>query len=344
MPLVSMRQLLDEAARADYGVGAFNVNNMEQIQGIMEAARETASPVIVQASRGARQYAGDRFLYHLMLAAAEEYSEIPVALHLDHGNAPETCISAIDLGFTSVMMDGSLLADGRTVADYEYNVGVTREVVEYAHARGVTVEGELGTLGGIEDGVGSGEVHLTDPDQAVDFVARTGIDALAVAIGTSHGAYKFSRPPDGRTLAMGVIEEIHRRLPDTHLVMHGSSSVPGRLIERINAAGGTMAPAFGVPVQEIQLGIRHGVRKINVDTDGRLAITAAVREALAARPDNFDPRSFTRAARDGMRQIVAERMRQFGQAGHAADYAPLDLEEMRRRYAEREDAAVAGAA
>ncbi|HET9719653.1 MAG TPA: ketose-bisphosphate aldolase [Solirubrobacteraceae bacterium] len=333
MPLVSMRQLLDEAARGGYGVGAFNVNNMEQIQGIMEAARETASPVIVQASRGARSYAGDRFLYHLMLAASEEYPEIPVALHQDHGNSPATCMSAVDLGFTSVMMDGSLLEDGKTVASYEYNVEVTRTVVEYAHARGVTVEGELGTLGGIEDGVGSGEVHLTDPDQAVDFVERTGIDALAVAIGTSHGAYKFSRKPDGKALAMGLIEEIHDRLPQTHLVMHGSSSVPGELISRINANGGSMAPAFGVPVEEIQLGIRHGVRKVNVDTDGRLAITAAVREALATRPQEFDPRHFTRASREGMKAVVAQRMRQFGQAGHAADYAPVELEVMRERYA-----------
>lgn len=339
MPLVSMRQLLDEAARGGYGVGAFNVNNMEQIQGIMGAARETASPVIVQASRGARSYAGDRFLYHLMLAAAEEYPEIPVALHQDHGNSPETCISAIELGFTSVMMDGSLLEDGKTVADYDYNVGVTRGVVDYAHARGVTVEGELGTLGGIEDGVGSGEVHLTDPDQAVDFVTQTRIDALAVAIGTSHGAYKFSRQPDGHILAMSVIEEIHRRLPKTHLVMHGSSSVPPELINRINAAGGAMRPAFGVPVAEIQQGIRHGVRKINVDTDGRLAITAAVREAIAAEPEEFDPRHFTKAARTGMKEIVAERMRQFGQAAHAGDYEPLALEEMRLRYEAEDEAA-----
>jgi fructose-bisphosphate aldolase class II len=333
MPLVSMRQLLDEAAAGGYGVGAFNVNNMEQIQGIMEAARETSSPVIVQASRGARAYAGDRFLLHLMLAAAEEYAEIPVALHLDHGNSPATCVSAIDLGFTSVMMDGSLLEDGTTVADYDHNLAVTREVVQYAHARGVTVEGELGTLGGIEDGVGSGQVHLTDPDQAVDFVERTGIDALAVAIGTSHGAYKFPRRPDGQILAMHLIEEIHRRLPQTHLVMHGSSSVPASLIERINAAGGRMAPAFGVPVEEIQLGIEHGVRKINVDTDGRLAITAAAREALAGKPDEFDPRHFTRASREGMRDVVAERMRQFGQAGHARDYEPRSLDDMRRMYA-----------
>jgi len=329
-----MRQLLDEAAAGGYGVGAFNVNNMEQIQGIMEAARETSSPAIVQASRGARSYAGDRFLYHLMLAAAEEYPEIPVALHQDHGNSPETCISAIELGFTSVMMDGSLLEDGKSVADYDYNVAVTREVVEYAHARGVTVEGELGTLGGIEDGVGSGEVNLTDPEQAVDFVERTGIDALAVAIGTSHGAYKFSSKPDGDVLAMNVIEEIHRLLPDTHLVMHGSSSVPADLIDRLNAAGGKMEPAFGVPVEEIQLGIRHGVRKVNVDTDGRLAITAAVREALKSDPEEFDPRHFTKASRNGMKELVAERMRQFGQAGHAGDYEPRSLEDMASMYAE----------
>src|SRR5215210_1106104 len=228
-----MRQLLDEAAKGEYGVGAFNVNNLEQVQAIMEAASETGSPVIIQASRGARRYANDRFLYHLMLAAAEVYPEISVALHQDHGNSPKTCKSAIDLGFTSVMMDGSLMEDGKTPADFEYNVNVTREVVEMAHERGVTVEGELGTLGGIEDGVGSGEVHLTDPAQAEEFVERTGVDALAVAIGTSHGAYKFSREPDGDILAMEIIEDIHCRLPDTHIVMHGSSSVPAVLVERL---------------------------------------------------------------------------------------------------------------
>jgi fructose-bisphosphate aldolase class II len=333
MPLVSMRQMLDAAAEGGYGVGAFNVNNMEQIQGIMEAARETESPVVVQASRGARSYAGDRFLLHLMLAAAEEYPEIPVALHQDHGNCPETCISAIDLGFTSVMMDGSLLADAKTPSDFEYNVQVTREVVDYAHARGVTVEGELGTLGGIEDGVGSGHVTLVDPDQAVEFVGRTGVDALAVAIGTSHGAYKFTREPDGDILAMDLIEEVHRRLPETHLVMHGSSSVPAGLVARINAAGGRIGAGFGVPAEQIQRGIRHGVRKVNVDTDGRLAITAAVREALAGKPEEWDPRHFTKAARQGMHEVVAERMRQFGQAGHAGDYVPLTLEQMRERYA-----------
>ncbi len=332
MPLVSMRQLLDEAAAGGYGVGAFNVNTMEQLQGIMEAARDTQSPVIAQASRGARAYAGDRFLIHLMQAAAETYPEIPVALHLDHGNSPETCMGAIDLGFTSVMMDGSLLEDAKTPAEFEHNVQVTRAVVEYAHPRGVTVEGELGTLGGIEDGVGSGEVHLTDPDQAVEFVERTGIDALAVAIGTSHGAYKFDRQPDAGLLAMHLIEEIHRRLPGTHLVMHGSSSVPADLIDRINGAGGSLAPAFGVPVTEIQQGIRHGVRKVNVDTDGRLAMTAYAREALRDAPEDFDPRRFLKASRAGMRDVVAERMRQFGQAGHAGDYEPLALPEMARRY------------
>src|SRR6478736_7558978 len=311
MPLVSMRQLLDEAATGGYGVGAFNVNNMEQIQGIMEAARDTASPVIVQASRGARAYAGDRFLYHMMLAAAETYPEIPVALHQDHGNSPETCISAIELGFTSVMMDGSLLEDGKTVAGYDHNVAVTREVVDYAHARGVTVEGELGTLGGIEDGVGSGEVHLTDPDQAVEFVQRTGIDALAVAIGTSHGAYKFPRRPDGQILAMRLIEEIHRRLPTTHLVMHGSSSVPQDLQDIINQYGGEMKPTWGVPVEEIQRGIKHGVRKINIDTDNRMAMTGAIRKVLTENPGEFDPRKYLKPAMEAMRAICKQRFQQF---------------------------------
>jgi fructose-bisphosphate aldolase class II len=333
MPLVSLRQLLDEAAAGGYGVGAFNVNNMEQIQAIMEAARETGSPVIVQASRGARSYTSDRFLLHLMLAAAELYPEIPVCLHQDHGNSPETCISAIELGFTSVMMDGSLLADGKTPSDFEYNVAVTREVVEYAHARGVSVEGELGTLGGIEDGHGSGEVHLTDPDQAVEFVERTGIDALAVAIGTSHGAYKFTQPPTGDVLAMSLIEEIHSRLPDTHLVMHGSSSVPKELVDTINEYGGEIRPTWGVPIPEIQQGIRHGVRKINVDTDSRLAITGAIRKVFAESPGEFDPRSYLTPARKAMQAVVAERMRQFGQAGHAEDYEPKPLDAMRLVYA-----------
>jgi len=333
MPLVSMRQLLDEAAAGGYGVGAFNVNNMEQIQAVMDAASDTRSPVIIQASRGARSYTNDRFLIHLMWAATEVYPEVPVALHLDHGNEPDTCFSAIEQGFTSVMMDGSLLADGKTPSDFEYNVRVTRQVVERAHAAGVTVEGELGTLGGIEDGHGSGEVHLTDPDQAVEFVERTGIDALAVAIGTSHGAYKFTKPPDGEVLAMNLIEEIHSKLPDTHLVMHGSSSVPKELVDEINRYGGEIAPTWGVPVEEIQLGIRHGVRKINVDTDARLAMTGAIRKVFAGDKGEFDPRKYLAPARDAMKAVYVERMTQFGQAGHAGDYEPLTLEELRERYA-----------
>ena len=335
MPLVSMRQLLDEAAKGGYGVGAFNVNNMEQIQAIMEAARETQSPVIVQVSRGARKYSNDRFLFHLMLAAVELYPEIPTALHQDHGNSPATCRSAIEMGFTSVMMDGSLMDDGKTPSTYEYNVEVTREVVELAHARGVSVEGELGVLGGIEDGHGAGLdalAHLTDPDQAVDFVEKTGIDALAVAIGTSHGAYKFTRKPDGAILAMDRIIEIHKRLPHTHLVMHGSSSVPQELQEIINKYGGKIKPTWGVPVEEIQVGIQNGVRKINVDTDNRLAMTGAIRKVFAEKPEEFDPRSYLTPARAAMKEVVMARMIAFGQAGHAGDYEPLPLEEMARRY------------
>ncbi len=335
MALVTMRQLLDEAAKGGYGVGAFNVNNLEQVQAIMEAASETESPVIIQASRGARKYANDRFLYHLMEAATEVYPEISVALHQDHGNSPETCKSAIDLGFTSVMMDGSLEEDGKTAADYEYNVRVTREVVEMAHEVGVTVEGELGTLGGIEDGVGSGEVHLTDPDQAVDFVERTGVDALAVAIGTSHGAYKFTTEPDRDVLAMNIIEEINQKLPTTHLVMHGSSSVPKELVDIINQYGGEIRPTFGVPVREIQEGIKHGVRKVNVDTDLRLAATGAIRKAFAEDPAEFDPRYYLKPAREAMKQVVKARMEAFGQAGHAKDYEPISLEDMAARYKEQ---------
>jgi fructose-bisphosphate aldolase class II len=337
MAMVSMRQLLDEAAKGGYGVGAFNVNNMEQIQAIMEAARETKSPVIIQASRGARSYTNDRFLYHLMLAATEVYPEIPVALHQDHGNSPATCKSAIEMGFTSVMMDGSLMEDGKTPADFEYNVRVTREVVELAHERGVTVEGELGCLGGIEDGHGAGVdalSHLTDPEQAVEFVERTGIDALAVAIGTSHGAYKFSKKPTGDVLVMERIEEIHRKLPNTHLVMHGSSSVPQDLQDIINKYGGKMKPTFGVPVEEIQRGIKHGVRKINVDTDNRMAMTGAIRKIFAEKPEEFDPRGYMKPARDAMKEVVKARMIAFGQAGHAGDYQAIPLAEMARRYSQ----------
>ena len=346
MPLVSMRQILDEAAAGDYGVGAFNVNNMEQIQAIMEAARETRFPLIIQASRGARKYTNDRFLYHLMMAAIELYPEVMVALHQDHGNSPETCKSAIEMGFTSVMMDGSLMEDGKTPADFEYNVEVTRHVVEMAHARGVTVEGELGCLGSLETGEGekedghgaegvlSHDQLLTDPEQAVEFVERTGVDALAVAIGTSHGAYKFSRKPDGDVLAMDRIIEIHKLLPNTHLVMHGSSSVPKRLQDIINDNGGEIRPTWGVPVEEIQLGIKNGVRKINVDTDNRLAMTGAIRKFLAENPEEFDPRGYLTPARDAMKEVVKSRMRSFGEVGNRVDFEPIPLEAVARRYAE----------
>jgi fructose-bisphosphate aldolase class II len=335
MPLISMRQLLDEAAKGGYGVGAFNVNNMEQIQSIMEAARETRSPVIVQASRGARSYSQDNFLCHLMQAAAELYPEIPMALHLDHGNSPETCKSAIDLGFTSVMMDGSLMPDGKTPSTFEYNVETTRQVVEMAHAKGVTVEGEIGVLGGIEDGHGAGGTgleHVTDPDQAAEFVEKTGVDALAIAIGTSHGAYKFSKKPDGSVLKMDRLIEINKRMPKVHLVMHGSSSVPQDLQEIINQYGGKLKPTWGVPVEEIQLGIKHGVRKINVDTDSRLAITGAIRKVLFETPEKFDPRDYLKPAREAMKKVIAARMVQFGQAGHAGTYVPKPLAEMAKIY------------
>ncbi len=334
--LLSMRQVLDEAAKGGYGVGAFNVNNLEQIQAIMEAARETKSPVIIQASRGARKYANDRFLYHIMIAATEIYPDIPTILHLDHGNSFETCKSAIDTGFTSVMMDGSLMDDGKTPSTFEYNVDVTRKVVEAAHAKGVTVEGEIGVLGGIEDGHGAGGTgleHVTDPEQAAKFVELTGVDALAIAIGTSHGAYKFSRKPDGAVLKMDRLIEIHKRLPKVHLVMHGSSSVPQDLQDIINKYGGKLRPTWGVPVEEIQLGIRNGVRKVNVDTDNRLAITGAIRKVFAETPEKFDPRDYLKPAREAMQKVVALRMTQFGQAGHAGDYKAIPLSVMADRYA-----------
>jgi len=334
--LLSMRQVLDEAAKGGYGVGAFNVNNLEQIQAIMEAARQTKAPVIIQASRGARAYANDRFLYHIMIAATEIYPEIPTVLHLDHGNSFETCKSAIDTGFTSVMMDGSLTADGKTPSTFEYNVDVTRKVVEAAHAKGVTVEGEIGVLGGIEDGHGaggSGLEHVTDPEQAAKFVELTGVDALAIAIGTSHGAYKFSRKPDGAVLKMDRLIEIHNRLPKVHLVMHGSSSVPQDLQDVINKYGGKLRPTWGVPVEEIQLGIRNGVRKVNVDTDNRLAITGAIRKVFAETPEKFDPRDYMKPAREAMQKVVAQRMTQFGQAGHAGDYTAIPLSVMAEHYA-----------
>ena len=334
MPLVPMRAMLDHAAENDYGIAALNVNNMEQIQAILMAADETESPVIVQASRGAREYTNDGYLRHLMLAAAELYPHIPIAMHQDHGNSPATCFSAIDNGFTSVMMDGSLMEDGKAPASYEYNVKVTKQVVDRAHAVGVTVEGELGCLGGIEDGHGAGlseaeaRKHLTDPDQAEQFVADTGVDALAVAIGTSHGAYKFAKKPTGDVLVMSVIEEIHKRLPNAHLVMHGSSSLPQRLRDIINQYGGSLKQAYGVPLEEIQRGIQHGVRKVNVDTDNRLAMTGAIRKVFHELPAEFDPRKYLGPAREAMRQECKIRMEAFGQAGNAGKIKPITCKEM----------------
>jgi len=338
MALIPMRVMLDHAAENGYGVGAFNVNNMEQIQSIMTAAKETNSPVIVQASRGARSYSDDAYLRHLMLAAAELNPNIPIAMHQDHGNSPETCFSAIDQGFTSVMMDGSLQEDGKTPSTYEQNVDVTKKVVEKAHALGVTVEAEIGCLGGIEDGHGAGLTgdealaHLTDPDEAERFADETKCDALAVAIGTSHGAYKFTKKPGGDVLKMDLIEEIHRRLPNTHLVMHGSSSVPEELVAIINKYGGEMPETYGVPVEAIQRGIQHGVRKINVDTDNRLAITGAIRKVFMESPDKFDPRAYLKPARAAMVEVVKARMIAFGQAGQADKVPNVTLEEMAKRY------------
>jgi len=345
MALVSLRLLLDHAAENGYGIPAYNVNNMEQIQSIMQAAAETNSPVILQASRGARKYAGEAFLKHLILAAAETYPDIPIAMHQDHGNGPSTCYSAIRHGFTSVMMDGSLEEDAKTPASYEYNVEVTRSVVEVAHAVGVSVEGELGCLGSLETGMGdkedghgfegtlSHDQLLTDPDEAVDFVTQTGVDALAVAIGTSHGAYKFSRKPTGEILAMDRIAEIHRRLPNTHLVMHGSSSVPEDLLELINKYGGQIPETYGVPVEEIKKGIKNGVRKINIDTDCRLAITAAVREALAQAPAEFDPRHFLKPSIKYMQKVCADRYNQFDTAGNASKIKAVSLDDFASKYA-----------
>lgn len=329
MPLVPMKQILDEAAKGGYGVGAFNVNNMEQIQAIMEAARNTKSPVIVQASRGALKYSNLIYLKYLMVAAAEENPDIPIAMHLDHGNGLEVVKQAIDLGFTSVMIDGSLLEDGKTPSSYEYNLEVTKKVVDYAHRFGVTVEAELGTLGGIEDGVGSGKIHLTDPAQAEEFIKETGVDALAVAIGTSHGAYKFKAAP---RLAIDIVVEINRRCPDTPLVMHGSSSVPAELVEIVNKYGGKMPNASGVPMESIKEAIKHGVRKINVDTDSRIAVTGAIRKVFFETPEKFDPRDYLKPAREAMAKVVEGKMIDFGSAGHAYDYKPMTLEDMKKVY------------
>ncbi len=345
MALITLRQLLDHAAERGYGVPAFNINNMEQALAIMEAAAACDAPVILQASRGARGYAGDLMLRRMVEALAETWPGIPICLHQDHGNDEATCMTAIRHGFTSVMMDGSLLADMKTPAPYDYNVQITERVARMAHWVGASVEGELGVLGSLETGEGEAEDGhgaegkldhsqlLTDPAQAEDFVAKTGVDALAIACGTSHGAYKFSRRPDGEILAMSVIEEIHRRLPNTHLVMHGSSSVPQDLQDIINAHGGQMPQTFGVPVEEIVRGIRHGVRKVNIDTDCRMAMSAEFRRIATKNPREFDPRKFLKPAMDAMARLCRDRFEAFGTAGNAHRISPLPLDGMAKRYA-----------
>ena len=348
MALISMRQTLDHAAENGYGVPAFNVNNLEQMRAIMEAADKTNSPVIVQASAGARKYAGAPFLRHLILAAIEEFPHIPVCMHQDHGTSPDICQRSIQLGFSSVMMDGSLGEDGKTPTDYEYNVRVTKRVVEMAHACGVSVEGEIGCLGsletgmaGEEDGVGAEGVldHsqlLTDPEEAAQFVKDTGVDALAIAIGTSHGAYKFTRPPSGDILAIERIKEINKRIPNTHLVMHGSSSVPQDWLAIINEHGGAIKETYGVPVEQIVEGIKHGVRKVNIDTDLRLASTGAIRRYMAKDPAEFDPRKYLKETVTAMRDICIARYEAFGTAGQASKIKPLSLETMYQKYAKGE--------
>ena len=344
MPLVSMRQLLDHAAENGYGLPAFNVNNLEQVSAIMQAADEVGAPVIMQASAGARKYAGEAFLRHLISAAVEAYPHIPVVMHQDHGQSPAVCMTAIRSGFTSVMMDGSLMEDGKSVASYEYNVDVSRKVVEFSHAIGVTVEAELGVLGSLEtmkgdkedghgaEGTMTREQLLTDVGQAADFVRQTQCDALAIAIGTSHGAYKFSRKPTGDILAIERIKEIHARIPNTHLVMHGSSSVPQELLAIIREFGGDMKETYGVPVEEIQEGIKHGVRKINIDTDIRLAMTGAVRKFLAENPEKFDAREWLKPAREAAKQICKQRYLEFGCEGQAAKIKANSLQVVAQKY------------
>ncbi len=344
MALVSLRQLLDHAAEHGYGVPAFNVNNLEQVQAIMQAAEETRSPVILQASAGARKYAGEGYLRHLVLAAIEAHPDIPLVMHQDHGASPAVCQASIRSGFSSVMMDGSLKEDAKTPADFEYNVAVTRRVCEMAHCIGVSVEGELGCLGSLETGQageedGSGaegtlshDMLLTDPQEAKVFVERTGVDALAIAIGTSHGAYKFTRKPTGDILAIDRIAAIHAAIPNTHLVMHGSSSVPQEWLAIIRANGGDIKETYGVPVEEIQRGITHGVRKINIDTDIRLAMTGAIRQAFAKDPSEFDPRKYLSLATKAARGICKDRFEAFGCAGHADRIKPIALEVMAKSY------------
>lgn len=345
MALVALRQVLDHAAEFVYGVPAFNVNNLEQVQAIMEAAHATNSPVILQASAGARKYAGEQFLRHLIEGAIAEYPEIPVVMHLDHGASPTTCFQAIQLGFSSVMMDGSLMSDGKTPSSYEYNVETTRKVSEMAHAVGVSVEGELGCLGSLEtgqgdkedghgfDGVLEKEQLLTDPTQAKDFVNSTCVDALAIAIGTSHGAYKFTRKPTGDILAIERVKQIHQMIPNTHLVMHGSSSVPQDWLAVIREFGGDLKETYGVPVEEIQIAIKHGVRKINIDTDIRLAMTGAIRRYFGTHPDHFDPRQYLKVAKDAAKQICIDRYNEFGCAGHGSKIKPLKLNQIAKQYA-----------
>jgi len=348
MALISLRQLLDYAAENSFGLPAFNVNNMEQVHAIMQAADETDSPVIMQGSAGARSYAGEPFLRHLISAAVEMYPHIPVVMHQDHGSEPAVCLRSIQSGFTSVMMDGSLMADMKTPSSFEYNVDTTLEVVKMAHAGGVSVEGELGCLGSLETGMmGEEDGHgaegkldmdqlLTDPEEAAQFVKKTAVDALAIAIGTSHGAYKFTKEPEGDVLRIDRIVEIHKRIPDTHLVMHGSSSVPQDWLEIINNYGGDMGQTYGVPVEEIVEGIKNGVRKVNIDTDLRMASTGAVRKFMAENPSNFDPRKFLKAATAGMKDICKARYEAFGCAGHASKINVIPLEVMIGRYASGE--------
>ncbi|GJL72087.1 MAG: fructose-bisphosphate aldolase [Nitrosomonas sp.] len=352
MALVSLRQLLDHAAENDYGLPAFNVNNLEQIHAIMQAADECNSPVIMQGSAGARKYAGEPFLRHLIAAAVEAYPHIPIVMHQDHGASPSVCVNAIRSGFSSVMMDGSLESDGKTPSSYEYNVDVTSQVVKIAHAVGVSVEGELGCLGSLESGQGEAEdghgaegqlSHdqlLTDPEEAADFVRKTDVDALAIAIGTSHGAYKFTRKPTGDILAIQRIKEIHQRIPNTHLVMHGSSSVPQEWLEIIREYGGEMKETYGVPVEEIQEGIKNGVRKINIDTDIRLAMTGAIRRHLANNKSEFDPRKFLKDATAAAKDICKARFEAFGCAGQASKIKPVVLDQMANRYGKGELKAV----
>ena len=345
MALITLKQLLDHAADHQYGLPAFNINNMEQGLAIMEAAYELNAPVIIQASRGARKYGNDQILSKLIEGLISLYPDIPVCMHQDHGNSPGTCMSAIKYGFSSVMMDGSLLEDGKTPSNYDYNITVTKNVTETAHLFGVSVEGELGVLGSLETGQGDAEDGhgaegkleveqlLTDPDQAIDFVNKTKVDALAIAMGTSHGAYKFSRKPDGNILAMNVIEEIHKRMPNTHLVMHGSSSVPQELQDIINNYGGEMPQTWGVPLEEIERGIKHGVRKVNIDTDCRLAMLGVIRKIADENRGEFDPRKFLKPAMEAMEALCADRFERFGTAGNAYRIKPISLPAMAARYA-----------